>query len=1402
MKQPEYFEKIRSASERRWQQLEADPELAGPWHQLFKQVQSPRHIISELLQNADDANATEAIVNIENGVFTFEHNGDDFIESHFASICRFGYSNKRALHTIGFRGIGFKSTFSLGDKVYLNTPTLSVAFNNKRFTLPYWTDRKYSQSEKTYVSVKIKSEQIESELLKNLKEWLNSPYSLLFFKNIRSLTISGTKVEWKSVGAGPVSNSEWMALDGNLDKPYLVVRSKPQFFPPEALAEIQQERMTGSEDASNDFPPCNIDIVLGAEGRLYVVLPTGVQTQLPFACNAPFIQDPARLKIKDPETSPTNQWLLQRAGVLAAEAMMAWLSQQKTNGDAKELSYNLMPDVDREDASLEGLCGATVELAFEAAIENKPIVLTSENKLIAAKEGFHIPRRLLTIWEDQVSSELFESPARPLISTKISKSNLDKLSRWNLIESLTKHKLYERLRGSRLPQPNSWKQLLILWDYLSPDIISYRAGIIGDLAIVPVNGQSCLYSANDVVRLGEKRLVRSEEDWLFLSPYLKVMNQNWTRFLTEEKRKINAQGESNDTKVENASRVLDRLQLNNTDEIGAVLDKVSAKFFEQDEKEISDCIKLSQIYAKLNAPVGASFKYVNNARNLRTINEVTLRDENGWLEYLIPNKYQDQVMLHDDYEIDFSSCSKEEWIDWARSEKSHLASFIPLEETSKHLYGRKQASEIVLSRSGPEEIDFPYKTQSFELKDWDYPEHYWEHWHQLESENKNIWSQVMSIVLNQRPTYWRRARSAKMLQIATTGSRKSTTNYSILPNWVLKFQELPCFNDKYKTLLKPNDIYRRTKSTEAFRDTEPFIEYEFEKENLHTLLDMLGVQKTPPNATKFVERIRALSGGSTNALKEVEKWYSRIDEYLNTAHSIEIRSISNAFRSEKLIATNDGSWQTSGSAFIFPDEDVLPGAPVILPGLTELSLWNKIGVPDRPSSESAIKWLKALPIGQALDSKEALRVRNVCRKYPRQIWQECGSWISITGQWRPNEAFSYSMSMQSLASTQNIFAAVADSVADFKMLSAEVYSLPPFNAVTPFRDALEEVFDDDWVLAECGERPDWLSVFASLLVRIKFSNEQDSKTILCAAQQFSQLEIRTVESIVLRPFIEGKPVGSERKTDALLDHTVLYLTDVTNGKKANLIPKTLGDSLPVKLLGALHYSYERNSNSITEYMSENFDLGAPAIELSPTGETQLLAGVDALKDTVLDDVYQSSEPKTSIPLTIDEQLVAEIGNDSDTNSMGDEISGSESEDESHQVIKSRTVKRKKRRSLIELYAASLGYELGADGVYVDLLGNRIRKSSNSQFQWVFENSDDNSEQKFITLEHCLDREPLTIASDVWHMIEQRPSEYGLILIDHQGHPERFSGTHLLELKNTGQIALNPAKYRISKTDLP
>ena len=346
MRPPSYFERIRTSATRRWEQLDADPELAGPWHQLFKQVQSPRHVLSELLQNADDAGATEAYVSIRDGCFTFSHNGEDFIEEHFASLCRFGYSNKRALHTIGFRGIGFKSTFSLGETVELSSPTLSVAFDRKRFTAPRWIESRKDKDALTHVRVRIGSEHRERELEKNLKEWIASPLSLLFFRNVRSMQVGDQEARWESLGPGPIPESEWMALKGDSQERYLIIRSQAEDFPEDALTEIRQERLLGA-DQEMDFPPCKVELVLGAKGRLYVVLPTGVETELPFACNAPFIQDPARMKIKDPETSPTNYWLLQRVGRLAAEAALAWLNESSLSIEERAKAYALLPNVER-----------------------------------------------------------------------------------------------------------------------------------------------------------------------------------------------------------------------------------------------------------------------------------------------------------------------------------------------------------------------------------------------------------------------------------------------------------------------------------------------------------------------------------------------------------------------------------------------------------------------------------------------------------------------------------------------------------------------------------------------------------------------------------------------------------------------------------------------------------------------------------------------------------------------------------------------------------------------------------------------------------------------------------------------------------------------------------------------
>ena len=469
---PPFFEPIRQRAAQRWDQLEHDPGLAGPWHQLFKQVQNPRYVLSELLQNADDAGATEASVCIEDGSFVFTHNGDDFTEEHFESLCNFGFSNKRHLHMIGFRGIGFKSTFSLGDTVELYTPTLSVSFHRRRFTEPHWVDCPHRDVGSTQIRVAISDEHQQREVEKNLQDWLKSSVSLLFFKHIRRLQINDQAVHWESLGSGPFPDTELMAPHANPDRAFLVARSGAEPFPLDALNEIKQERLLGAEH-DVDFPHCQVEIVLGMKGRLYVVLPTGVETALPFACNAPFIQDPARLKIKDPATSPTNRWLLARIGSLAAAMMLQWLEHTDASVAERARAYGCLPDADRNDHSLEGTCAAIVQEAFAAAIDNQTFLLTDAGDLVAAHQSVIIPEELFDVWPAEQVAALLDSAHRPAFSRHVAVSDREKLVHWGVIEAISKDRVLGVLQTKHLPKPEAWRGLLRLWSYIADEITGY-----------------------------------------------------------------------------------------------------------------------------------------------------------------------------------------------------------------------------------------------------------------------------------------------------------------------------------------------------------------------------------------------------------------------------------------------------------------------------------------------------------------------------------------------------------------------------------------------------------------------------------------------------------------------------------------------------------------------------------------------------------------------------------------------------------------------------------------------------------------------------------------------------------------------------------------------------------------
>ena len=861
MDKPHYFEEVRANATIERSDIDQKPYLAGMLRSMFRQIQKPRYVVSELLQNADDAGAIEASAYIQDGEFVFTHNGKDFTEKDFTSLCRFGYSTKHSLRTIGFRGIGFKSTFSLGDQVRLITPTLSVTFCRERFTEPVWRDLA-EQPFHTSVRVAIKDDYREEALKKNLAEWSQDPASLLFFNNIQSLRIEGKEVQWKSQGGGPVPNSKGMVLSSDPEKEYLLIRSPDEDFPSEALEEIKEERMVPTDEESAS-PCCRVEIILGLEkGQLFAILPTGVTTDLPFACNAPFMQDPDRGGIKDLSTSPTNRWLLHRVGELAGKALLAWVSNGKLDNNNRAQAYGLLPNVNWDDDSLKGECATLVKKTMANTIRESKFLITEAGELIERERCQAVPELLLKVWShDQVAAS-FTDEGEEILSRHVSADNLKKLAYWGWVRVIDNSKVLEVLESKHLPRPESWPKLMMLWAYISGEIYPHwhSASNHTGVKVIPVQGQDLLYAANKVVRLGEKKLLPSKEDWNFLADYLLFLNQKWPRFLAKQKRRAKDRSDEAFSKeVEKADGLLEKLGLGQAADASEVIQQVSSKFFDQSNRKIEDYTRLAQLAATLGVKVTKSFQFVTRDNYRRPVNSYIVADIHNDLNEFIDNDWCEKHVLHDDYNK-LLSCEKDKWRAWISSERSKLSTFVPLKELPKYIPTRSRLEEELKARGVDEELSYPYKEGRFTIEDWDFADEHWQKWQVSASGDPAFWARLLLRILEQSPSVWNRALNAKVIQRASNGYEQQMVTKAPIPaTWILKFRGFSCLQDKHDKFCQPAELLLRTSDTKPLLEIESFVQKNLDTATNRPLLVMLGVGDTPTKPDRLLNRLLSLS---------------------------------------------------------------------------------------------------------------------------------------------------------------------------------------------------------------------------------------------------------------------------------------------------------------------------------------------------------------------------------------------------------------------------------------------------------------------------------------------------------------------------------------------------------------
>jgi hypothetical protein len=1371
---PAYFDEIRQEAEDCWNLLESNRKVAGPWHHLFSQIQDPRHVISELLQNADDAEATEVFINITNGIFTFYHNGRDFSADDFASLCGFGHSNKLTLHTIGFRGIGFKSTFSLGDTVGLRTPTLRVAFRKDRFTLPVWINDETAKDKHTQILVKIADEKRQKQLLNNMQEWLNNPFSLLFFNHIRRVKLGDQDLNWKSLGAGPISNSEWMGLQ-NHETPYLVVRSLDEPFPEEALKEIREEHL--NELAENtSLPPCKVEIVLGAPGDLFVVLPTSVRTPLPFASNAPFVQDPARLKVKDPDISPTNHWLLERIGKLAASAMLQWLETKELETKERARAYDLLPAPIERNNTLESNCAKIVGGEAVQLIHNKPFVLADNGTLEMAKQCCQLPPVLWEIWTSiQIASLLrVKLENSRILSNELSRENQQKLQDYNAVSLLDSDAFLDILTTQTPPKPKTWPALLALWN-LASEWKGYYWKKIEDLGIHPVRGKKFLFSAKSVVRLGEKKLLQSEEDWDFLSADLLVLDVNWLRYLTEQRRIAT---ETNDEelaeKVENADRLLQRTNLAEPNNLDEIIQQLATSFFEEDAPKPADCIRFTQIAAKLNAKTGNAFRFLTRDGVFKPIKDNIIFDENGKLEDFIPPNYRKSNFLGDGYTREYKSCSKKDWLHWIILGNSGLLTHIPTIARTIFFRSRKELEDAVKARGFTGALNYKYAHQDYRCEDLDYPDDYWDYWESCAETDPAFWGRLVESLLHQ-PEELEGTLSANVCEVAINLRYQNFPTGPLTPGWILRFRELPCLRDTHGQYRLPAELMRRTPQTEPLLDLEPFVDASLDVDKVRPLLDLLGVRNIPSGPKQIIDRLRALAKAPKPPLLELTKWYQRLDTLYDNCTTKDQEKIRSAFQLERLIFTEECTWETADSIYITSNENDAPGAALIHSDVNKLSLWAKINVNERPTVELALKWIRGLPIGEKLPSADARRLRTLLGRYPVRIFQECRHWLNLSGEWIAFENISYSLSMLSLIRWANLHDWVKAETADLQMLRAEDIHELPF-ASWPSLASLIEKQIEQRIWSGHPVNLDWLHALGKLLIRIDMEDKSSNERIHGLAARLAKTEGRQVETLKIIPYLNGNPAGLPEDENIAWIEDILYITEMPKPRLIRLIPETIAgvfDWPDLKVI--LAYSYERSQEDILAYLNENYVL-VPEEAVLPIEDVIETPGTAA---EILPVIDNGDEKINQDELNLDPE-----GSNTEKNPKG------------VQKPIETPKQRHEKNPLIERFALARGFQNHNSHTYIHQNGN-ILSETNGVFPWQIQEPGGTVFRYYWIKEHCLQNKPLELTYEIWHLIEEHPAQHALILVDRDGDPIEMLGIDLQRQKVAGTLKLFPATYRLT-----
>jgi hypothetical protein len=285
---------------------------------LLGQLYSERtHFIFELIQNAEDAGATDLAFELFEDRLELRHDGRPFTEADVRGVCGVGQSDKAAdLTAIGKFGIGFKSVYA-----YTKSPRIysgGEAFRIESYVRPFAAAARAGGAVgETWFVFPFDHDVVPAEVAaREIAAALGAlqPRILLFLRNVTRLRTGGpaaqASVVQRSVAARPVAGRPGaarqvtVARDGRREE-WLAWQRPVQGHPGQQVEAVF--RLEGGR------------ITAVSESPLTVFFPTQKETFLGFLIQGPYRTTPARDNI--PADDPSNQALVRQTAALLADVL-------------------------------------------------------------------------------------------------------------------------------------------------------------------------------------------------------------------------------------------------------------------------------------------------------------------------------------------------------------------------------------------------------------------------------------------------------------------------------------------------------------------------------------------------------------------------------------------------------------------------------------------------------------------------------------------------------------------------------------------------------------------------------------------------------------------------------------------------------------------------------------------------------------------------------------------------------------------------------------------------------------------------------------------------------------------------------------------------------------------------